>query len=195
MARKDKSMGLAIKKRPIVTELYFEWLCQFVSDNPVYPVSSYTKLLSKLHTIKFNYVLPMDGNREEDGTDLRYRFAYEHDYDERMIVTVLDDRPCSVLEMMVALAVRCEEHIMDDPEIGNRTSEWFWGMIKNLGLMSMTDDNFSDSYVDTVITRFLDQDYEKNGKGGLFTVDHCGRDLRTVDIWCQLCWYLDEISE
>ena len=38
---------------------------------------SYRKLLEYLHTIEFTYILVMDSNRAEDGTDLRYRFAYE----------------------------------------------------------------------------------------------------------------------
>jgi hypothetical protein len=96
--------------------------------------------------------------------------------------------------MMTALAVRCEETIMDDALFGNRTGQWFWGMIHNLGLSPMTDSNFDKEYVDEVITRFLNREYEPNGKGGLFTVRHCNRDMRTVEIWCQLSWYLDSIT-
>lgn len=51
-----------------------------------------------------------------------------------MIASYLDNRPCSVLEMIIALAIRLEEHIMDDPDIGNRTGQWFWDMIVSLGL-------------------------------------------------------------
>ena len=43
-----------------------------------------------------------------------------------MISAYLDNKTCSVLEMMIALAIRCEEHIMDDPDVGNRTGQWFW---------------------------------------------------------------------
>jgi hypothetical protein len=96
--------------------------------------------------------------------------------------------------MMVALAVRCEETIMDDALMGNRTGQWFWGMIHNLGLSRMTDPEFDRRFVDDVIARFLNREYEPNGKGGLFTVKHCDRDLRTVEIWWQLSWYLDSIT-
>ena len=95
--------------------------------------------------------------------------------------------------MMIALAIRCEEHIMDDPDIGNRTGQWFWNMIVNLGLGSMTDAKFDENYTNMVIERFLNREYERNGDGGLFTVKHSRRDLRTVEIWYQMCWYLDEI--
>ena len=97
--------------------------------------------------------------------------------------------------MLIALAIRCEEHIMDDPDIGNRTGQWFGGMIDNLGLGSMYDENFDRDYVDEKIGIFLNRDYERNGKGGLFTVKHCKYDLRTVEIWYQMCWYLDYILQ
>ena len=111
------------------------------------------------------------------------------------LVKILDalDGPCTMLEMMVALAIKCEE-IMDDASIGDRTGQWFWGMIHSLGLSSMSDRVFDRDYVDDVIARFLDRDYEPDGRGGLFTVRHCSHDLRTVEIWYQLSWYLDSIT-
>jgi hypothetical protein len=104
------------------------------------------------------------------------------------------DGPCTVLEMMIALANRCEETIMDDPDIGDRTGQWFWGMITNMGLGSMSDDRYDRRYVEYVITRLLDREYEPDGTGGLFTVRDCDRDMRDVEIWYQLCWYLDSIT-
>ena len=101
-------------------------------------------------------------------------------------------RPCSVLEMMIALALRCDA-FMDDPEIGERTSQWFWDMIINLGLGYMIDEKYDEYVVDEIIRRFLDRDYEPDGKGGLFRIKRCMYDLREVEIWYQLCWYLDAI--
>ena len=90
-------------------------------------------------------------------------------------------------------ASRTIRHIMDNPDIGNRTGQWFWNMIVNLGLGSMDDEKFDRGYVEFVLNRLLDRQYERNGKGGLFTVSNCRRDMRSVDIWYQMCWYLDEI--
>lgn len=172
---------------------YFEWMCQLVCDERYSKRSTYRKLMKRLHEIDFEYTIPMDGNRAADGADLRYRFAYENSYDGPMIAAYLDDRPCSVLEMMIALSIRCEEHIMEDPEIGNRTGQWFWNMIVNLGLGGMTDSKFDDEYVDAVIDRFLHHEYERDGEGGLFKIEHCPRDLRRIEIWYQMCLYLDEL--
>ena len=171
-----------------INDEYFEWMCGLICGNRYAEAVSYRKLLAYLHSIEFTYSIPRDKNRAEDGLDLRYRFTYETN------IKHAEDYihgPCSVLEMMVALAIRCEENIMDDPSYGNRTGQWFWGMIVNLGLGFMTDSRFDEQFVDDVIFRFLNREYEPDGKGGLFTVRNCKYDLRTVEIWYQMCWYLD----
>ena len=171
-----------------ISDEYFEWMCGLICGNRYAEAVSYRKLLAYLHSIEFTYSIPRDKNRAEDGLDLRYRFSYETN------IKHAEDYihgPCSVLEMMVALAIRCEENIMDDPSYGNRTGQWFWGMIVNLGLGFMTDSRFDEKFVDNVIFRFLNREYEPDGKGGLFTVRNCKYDLRTVEIWYQMCWYLD----
>ena len=167
---------------------YFEWMYDLVGGGRRSPVISFRKLLEYLHRTEFTYTISMDENRASDGVDLRLRFAYDDDVNRYL------NGPCSVLEMMVALAIACEENIMDDPGIGDRTAHWFWNMVINMGLGGMTDARFDEEYVRTVVTRFLNRKYEYNGKGGLFTVKNPERDLRTVEIWWQLCWYLNEIS-
>lgn len=169
---------------------YFEWLWNFTKCRGH---SQNRKIITLLHDIEFRYSIPMDANREEDGIDLRYRFITEvgipRNYQE---VYGYLDGPCSVLEMMIALAIRCEESIMDDPDIGDRTSEWFWLMMKNLGLDYMSDRKFDRDIAEEKISIFLDRKYKRNGEGGLFVVNG-RRDLRKVEIWYQMCWYLDTI--
>ena len=81
---------------------------------------------------------------------------------------------------------------MTNDEIGDRTPLWFWGMIGNLGLREMTDDIFDESVVDEITERFLTRDYSYNGRGGLFYVSKPRMDMRDVEIWYQMMWYLDE---
>jgi hypothetical protein len=179
------------KALDILNKRYFEWMCQLVcgEDHPDW--MSYQKLLSYLHDRDFVYTIGFDGNRAADGVDLRYRFAYEHHYNNT-VLDCLDRGACSVLEMMVALAIKCEEY-MDDPEIGDQTGRWFWDMVASLGLTDMTDLYFDESHVNQVITKFLGRNYSPNGKGGLFTVRRSKHDLREVEIWHQMCWYLNDI--
>lgn len=170
-------------KRNEIGNRYFEWLLELVDGE------NYRDLLIELLHTPFRYSIPNDKNREEDGVDLRYRFVMEENCSN--LLSCLDG-PCSVLEMMVALSIRCEEDIMDDPDAENRTTKWFWGMIENLGLGDMTDAYFDGDYVHERVDIFLNRDYEPNGEGGLFTVRTSPYDLRTVEIWYQMCWYLDE---
>lgn len=174
---------------------YFGWLYNIVCGRRYSERISYRKLLMRLHSINFRYYIPMDGNRAEDGVNLRYRYTIDRGYESSYEPAITDlDFPCTVLEMMVALAIKCEENIMDDPSIGNRTAQWFWVMVVNLGLGSMTDDRYDRMTVDKAVERFLNRDYEPDGRGGLFTIRRCDRDLRDVEIWHQLCWYLDSIT-
>ena len=174
-----------------LADAYFEWMYQLVypDQNDI----SYRRLLMYLNNITFYPRLPMDENRAQDGVDLRYRFGYENRHSQPEIGALLDCKPCSVLEMMVALALRMEEDIMANPAMGNRLPTWFAEMLQSLGLDDMTDNRFDRQRVMAVIRRFMDGKYEPNGLGGLFTIPECNRDLRTVEIWYQMNWYLNSI--
>ena len=177
-----------------VREEYFRWLYNLVSENRYADTISYRKLLRHLHDIEFTYSIRRDKNRAEDGMSLRYRFAM-HCYGDAAIDYVLDilDGPCSVLEMMVGLAVRCEKWIMDDPRFGDRTGQWFWNMITNLGLGSVKDERYDARVVDIAIKRLLNREYEPDGEGGLFRVKNCDVDMRSIEIWRQLSRYVNSI--
>lgn len=170
-----------------IEDEYFEWMYQMVLGK------GYRNLLSYLYDIPFKFILDMDYNRICDGCDLRYKFGHDTHIPSRVIDLKLDNLDCSVLEVMVALSIRMEESILCDPDYGDRTSIWFWEMIKSLGLYHMDDDNFDEQFVRDVIERFMDRDYEPNGRGGLFTVRNARCDMRDVDIWYQMCMYVDNI--
>lgn len=182
--------------RNAVINQYFEWIYGLVCGDRFADDISYRKLLMRLHDIEFVYTIPRDENRAADGVSLRQRFAVQSELTlTRNDIYDAIDMPCSILEMMVALAIRCEETIMDDTAYGDRTGQWFWGMINNLGLGAMDDRHYDKIFVDEVITRFLNHEYARDGKGGLFRVRNTRRDLRKLEIWIQMCWYLDSISD
>lgn len=172
---------------------YFDWLCHIVCGDDRFRLKSYYELLSVLHDIDFIWIIHNDENRADEGICLRSRFALAMDYDQEEVDLSIS-YPCSVLEMMIALAIRCEENIMANPQIGDRTTQWFWGMIRSLTLMSMHDTYFNRCIVEDVVDNFLSRKYARNGEGGLFTIKNCETDLRNVEIWHQLCWYLDTIT-
>ena len=172
--------------RDTLKQIYFKWMCDIICDKQYVNWDLYHRLLDYLYNRDFYYIIDMDDNREADGIDLRYRFAYDNSYNSAMVASYLDSKPCSILEMITALIIRSEEML------GYRDGRWFCDMIRSLGLESMTDENFDQRYVDEVIDRFLNRKYERTGKGGLFTVTTRRQDLRDAEIWYQMCWYLKE---
>lgn len=89
--------------RDELNNAYFDWMYQLVCDDEYSRGLSYRKLLYLLHDTDFTFTIALDSNRYDDGIDLRYRFGNEQGYRDSMIASYLDNRPCSVLEMIIAL--------------------------------------------------------------------------------------------
>lgn len=165
----------------------FEWIFDKVNG------TGYFKLLCALNSEDFYALLPLDENRIVDGCELRYKFADECRLSREVIDDNMDMESCTVLEMMVGLAVRVEETIMADVDYGDRTAMWFWTMVKSLGLYNMRDNNFDPILVMETIDTFLTRGYSPDGEGGLFTVKDTNKDMRDVDIWYQMCMFFDNL--
>lgn len=80
---------------------------------------------------------------------------------------------------------------MASTEFGDRTSQWFWYMIVSLGLSGMTDDHYNSDYVDDQLNAFMDREYAPDGKRSLFWVPETKKDFRNIEIWYQMCEYLN----
>lgn len=167
---------------------YYIWLCDLVNANGPEHEGQYSLLLKTLHETEFVWSIANDDNRAIDGKELRERYADEtgQELTERE-----RDIPCSVLEMLIALSFRCERDIMGEPG-EDLPDRWFWIMIKNLKLDICTDDCFDRIYVDQQIDLWLMRQYKRNGVGGLFPLLRPDRDQRKVEIWFQLCSYINE---
>lgn len=174
-----------------VKNRYFEWLYNYACKGRINDKLSFRKLFMELHNTQFDFYIRNDMYRAMDGVNLRYRFAAIIGDNEAFDIL---DYPCSVLEMILALAIRTEETIMDDPRYGDRTQQWFWQMMSNIGISRMSDDIYDKHFVDEKIYNFLERRYDKDGKGGLFYIPGVNQDLRDIEIWTQLCWYLDKLS-
>ena len=168
---------------------YFDWLVSTVCYGPDEDSSEhYHKLLGHLYDKDFYWILPMDENRYEDGLALREVYLDGRDYVEGMSYR---EPSCSILEMMIALAVRMENSIMEDEEEGDRTRLWFWYMVDCLGLSEFYDENYSEGQVEDILDTFLERMYRPDGYGGLFYVERDDIDMTKVEIWYQMCYFLD----
>lgn len=168
----------------MIHEDYFRWLVDLLQDD--YLRDNYQKLMWKLFTTEFTWIVDYDSNRAKDGLYLRYLFSRVIDEDFDMEIG------CTLLEMMIALARRCDDDIMYDAELGDRTGYWFWVMLENLGLDLNDDYGYNERSVDRIIDILLKRKYRRNGHGSLFPCDENETDFRKMDIWWQLNSYLNE---
>lgn len=162
---------------------YFRSICNLVYDNRF--GKQYDTLFKYLYSREFYWSVPLDKNRASYGIDLRYKYGCDND---------LLSEPCSVLEMLIGLAIQIEGQLQSSFDEGDRTSQWFWTMLTNLGLNGLDDDNFDEETAEWFVNRFLNREYYPNGEGGLFVIERPFQDLREVDIWTQVNWYLGEMD-
>lgn len=171
-------------------EAYYRWLVQLLEDE--YLKMNYQKLMWKLYTTDFYWELDYDGNRAADGLYLRTLFIEElrSPFASKKIV---ENAPCSVLEMMIALARKAEHDIMYNPMYGDRTDKWFWVMLENLGIDAYDDYGYFEEEVDRILYVFMHHLYAPNGcGGGMFPQKQVERDLRKTDIWWQINSFLEK---
>lgn len=168
-----------------VDELYFRWLYKLVgSVTEKNPARSYWSLLRQLYTTEFVWFVPNDHNRAEDGRDLRLRFVH---YSGVSPDREWMDLGCSMLEMLVALSYRVSD------ETGHKMKGWFWRFLENLELAELSDANYgelTEEAVSEVVNQVIWRQYDPDGLGGLFPLEHPKEDQREVELWYQMCAYL-----
>jgi hypothetical protein len=118
--------------------------------------------------------------REQFCKEANIEYVYEHFNEE-----------VSVLEVLIALAYRCES-IMVDQDRNFPMRDWFWKMMENVGLIDYTDDEWSPFTVMEKVNIIIKRQYERNGKGGLFPLKRTKEDQRKVELWYQMNYYLVE---
>lgn len=177
--------------------VYYNWICSVAISDPQVR-KDYSTLLVNLWNTNFVYDIPTDSNREVDGLHLRQTYCSMcrvPSYAESLMEQELYGKPCSVLEMMVALAIRIEDQIMKDTSEEDRTSHWFMEMVETLRLHPMTNDRFDFLYFERCMSIFFTRSYLPNGYGGLFKVENPRCDMRETEIWYQCMWHLEEVLQ
>lgn len=183
---KKGRVSLSTQDYERVQSAYFGWLLSIIGVPSGDPN---IELIRYLHEKTFYDKVPNDDNRAKDGEALRSKFSDAHlkSGDEEYL-----RGPCSVLEMLVALAQRIDYN-MYEPGMGNRTGRWFFEMIGNLRLakLAKSSEGFEANleYNNLVIQNFLERGYTRTGLGGLFPQKHPTKDQRTVELWYQMAEY------
>ena len=167
---------------------YLIWLLEKVGMR-----NGWWGLANLLHSIKFRWTIPNDDNRATDGIVMRDKFAYEKGLESYGALS----GPCSFLEMLVALSIRCEDDIMGDPTEPPRYAFWFQEFLKNADLMQFSDERaaeigWENTDVDEIVDRILDRTYKPDGTGGMFPLREPTEDQRKVELWYQMSFWLVE---
>lgn len=148
----------------------------------------YSLLFHELYKTEFKWFVDLDENRAIDGTDLRRQYC--EDTGE-----VIDELgPCSMLEMFVALSIRCEDDFMRTGDDDN-TRVWFWDFIYNLRLDRYSNSNWNPCAVKKILSNVIFRKYRSDGNGGMFPLRNPKTDQREVEIWYQMSSWLRENYE
>ena len=141
----------------------------------------YSYLVRSLTNVEFVWRHPMDENRAIDGLDLRSDFEYETgEYLDNSSGLMAH---CTFFEMLAALAIRCENQLMRNLSIGDRTSKWFFEFLDNLGLLN---DKLSTDDIKGILEDFMDGDLD------MFPLKNKGIVQKNEQIWKQLSAYINE---
>lgn len=170
---------------------YFEYLLSIIGENGR---SNYFMLLDILYRTDFRWSIPNDDNRMSDGIELRYNYQASEDLGMDQIGELMLI-PCSVIEVVIGLAIRMDD-IMRDPE-RSHVDRWFWELIGNLGLLDFTDDAYEKGVwsledVLKILDIFMDRTYDELGRGGLFPRKVCYKNQKVTELSSQMNGYLME---
>lgn len=179
----------------LIKQQYFDWLYNLIDDGR----KKHKKLCTEFYNREFEWFIPNDDNRCEDGLNLREQFLesgkYSTDENSKEFRDFALGR-ASVLEVLIALAQRIDFLMFDLNPGKARTSKWFFEMVANMGLMGCMDDRVSHGdilQIHQAIDRVIDRKYDFRGHGSLFPVRRTlGKDMSKTEIWYQMMAYLDE---
>lgn len=158
---------------------YFGYLCSVINIPP-----EYTYVMYFIYNKTFYSSLKLDENRIHDAFRLRNYYCEDNKIEGLEKEEVFSFDP-NCLEILISLAKRLEDDILYNNKEGDRTKEWFWMFIKNLGLDNIEVPEKED--ISNKLDKWLERKYDKNGKNGNIIVLNglCRIDLRKLEIWDQ----------
>lgn len=155
---------------------YYLWLDSLVNDG------NHERLIRYLYEQPYRWQFTLDENRAAGGINLRRNYAYNNGIDFRDV----GNGPCSILEMLIALADRMVDILTME------IRDWFWDLIRNLGLKQFDDYRFDERRVTYILNGWLDRNYDSMGNGSLFPLRNYNGDVRTLDILSQMNIWINE---
>jgi hypothetical protein len=169
-----------------LTEDYLRWLIPQIRDEEKSP--TYEGLFRTMFEKEFEWFVPNDNNRVEDGRDLRAEFCYAN----RIRAGSLNhmDTHCSFLEVLIGLSRRMAF------AAGGSARGWAWIFVENLELTRMSDPLTSRKRrkVNEILDTAIHRTYTPDGVGGFFPLAWPDEDQTQKEIWYQMAAYIDELN-
>lgn len=158
---------------------YLRWLESQIATEKE---KNFHELFEILHSKEFIWIVPNDDNRVEDGLEIRFEFYRRHN---------ALSRGCSVLEVIIGLSRRLAF------AAGGNQEDWAWQIIENLELHKMSGHigKIRSERIEEILETLIWRNYLPNGQGGFFPLAWSEKDQRRIEIWYQMCAYIDEIVE
>lgn len=173
-----------------MNELWDDYLEYLIWRGNLERFTKFSRLFEILHNIEFRYVMERDENREADGMNLRDDYTIPDDYSIEQVGTFMDRR-VSVLEVLIALAIRVDDDYIGDPN-EEHPEVFFMEMLENLGLSAFKWKQYNENNVRKIVNVWLDREFARNGVGSPFPLYNSRRDQRTLEIWDQMKAYINE---
>lgn len=142
----------------------------------------YENMLLDLYNTPFEVKVHNDENRLDEAYKLRDIYGGPH------------DNPGNCFEVLIVLAKDVDD-ILWDSRHGDRTKEWFWMMMENMGLTEYTNPNYNEGRVAIAIDIFVNRKFAKNGSGGPFPLRRPLSNMRRIEWWYALNAYVNENFE
>lgn len=133
-----------------------------------------------------------DIDREKDGLELRKEWSNDSLDGEFHVI------PCTMLEMIIGISKRMSEQLMDE-DGEDKTAQYFWEIMENLGLTCMDDDNFgwetglAQKKIAKTCEILCKRQYNPDGTGGgMFPMPGIlGINQKKIEIWYQMQEYIN----
>ena len=148
-----------------------------------------------------------DIDREKDGLELRTEWSnrvhkldnvIQNEYPGDDLDTEFHSIPCTMLEMIIGISKRMGEQLMDE-DGEDKTAQYFWEIIGNLGLDCWDDDNFgwetglASKNTGKICEILCKRQYNPDGtSGGMFPMPGVlGINQKKMEIWYQMQEYIN----
>lgn len=174
-----------------ISRTYYDWLLYKVCEDDQKKI--FSRLFTVLADTEFYSDIERDSNLLEHCMSMREDYKDEADFNGAEVDPEVG--PVTLLEIMILLCVKAEDIMQGFDEVN--CERWFVDMLNNSGLIRYQNSRYNDVDVRCIITDILRRKYEWNGRGGLFYIPILSPkiDLRDVELWYQLMWYIDYCTD